>query len=276
MAYTIDSLVTQLDGDEAVWDAARRQPQPGVPTSSSSDPGLMATMLEALEACDDHKILEIGTGTGYQAALMCQRLSDTQVTSIEIDAGLADTARGRIAELGHAPTIVAGDGAAGVPDRAPFDRIIATVAAPGVPNAWLAQTRPGGKILLNLYSQLGGGALLLLTVAGPRHAEGHFLESYGGFMPLRTAQPMGSDQQRFHAALRAAAVTGPRPPYRPRRSAIPMPECSSVCSSHAPPGVASLRTAETNNCGCWPTTNPGPNVTPTVSRSPAHGASGTR
>jgi protein-L-isoaspartate(D-aspartate) O-methyltransferase len=202
--YEVTSVVTQLDNDPDAWAEARRAPRPGTPTSSSSDPGLMATMLEALDIHDGHRVLEIGTGTGYNAALLADRLGDDPVTSVEVDPTLAEQARAAVHAVGRAPTIVTGDGRAGVPDRAPYDRIVATVSAPTVPAAWIQQTRPGGRILLNLYAELGGGALALLTV-GDGRAEGKFLANYGAFMPTRDAQPYRTTQQRFTLALRDLA-----------------------------------------------------------------------
>jgi protein-L-isoaspartate(D-aspartate) O-methyltransferase len=202
--YTIDSLVTQLDGDDENWTRAKATPQHGTPTSSSSDPGLMATMLEALDIHDGDAVLEIGTGTGYNAALLSHRLGSRNVTSVEVDPHLAEVARQRLAALDYHPTVVTGDGAHGAAQHAPYDRVIATVAAPTVEPDWIDQTRPGGRILLNPYRELGGGALLLLTVTEPGRAEGHFLPYYGAFMPLRVAQPASSDQQRLRAALHDA------------------------------------------------------------------------
>ncbi|BCJ32536.1 protein-L-isoaspartate O-methyltransferase [Actinocatenispora thailandica] len=202
--YAVTSIVTQLDNDPNAWAEARRASRPGMPTSSSSDPGLMATMLEALDIHDGHSVLEIGTGTGYNAALLAERLGDSLVTSIEVDPVLADQAHATLAAVGRAPSIVTGDGRDGVPDRAPYDRIIATVSAPTVPAAWIQQTRPGGLILLNLYAELGGGALALLT-AGDGRAEGKFLANYGAFMPTRDAQPDRTTQERFTVALRDPA-----------------------------------------------------------------------
>lgn len=199
--YSVNSLVTQLDGDNERWLAARREPVEGEPTSSSSDPGLMASMLEALDVQDNHRVLEIGTGAGYNAALLCHRLGSAKVTSIDIDPGLVAAARARLGRLGYTPTVVVGDGTDGISGTAPFDRIIATVAVPTVPLPWLAQTRPGGLILLNPYSRLGSAALLLLRVDGPRRAEGHFLSSAGAFMPLRSPTPVVSAQQRLGGAL---------------------------------------------------------------------------
>ena len=200
-SYRIDSLVTQLDGDDAAWSRARQAPQHGTPTSSSSDPGLMANMLEALDIRAGDSVLEIGTGTGYNAALLSHRLGSRNVTSIEVDANLAETARHRLAGLGYHPTVITGDGANGAGQHAPYDRVLATVAAPTVSPAWIEQTRPGGLILLNPYRELGGGALLLLTVAEAGRAEGNFLPSYGAFMPLRTAKPASTDQERLRVAL---------------------------------------------------------------------------
>lgn len=93
------SLVTQL-GEIG---RAGRQVTTG-PTSSSSAPSLMTRMLEALDIRDGHRVLEIGTGTGYNAALMSHRLGDQNVFSVDVDAGLVDSARDRLAVRGYRPT----------------------------------------------------------------------------------------------------------------------------------------------------------------------------
>ncbi len=163
-------------------------------TSSTTMPSLVVAMLEALdldeatvgEAADPMTVLEIGTATGYNAALLCHRLGDRHVTTIDICPELVALARVRLAEHGYHPHVVAGDGADGVPERAPFDRIIATCGLDHVPPAWLAQTRPGGKILLNLLGPFDPYALLLLVVDADSTAAGRFLDQSGGFMPRRT------------------------------------------------------------------------------------------
>ena len=76
-------------------------------------PSLMARMLEALDVRDGHRVLEIGTGTGYNAALLCHRLGACNVVSIDIDPTLIVATRKRLAGLGHHPTLVVGDGTAG-------------------------------------------------------------------------------------------------------------------------------------------------------------------
>jgi SAM-dependent methyltransferase len=80
----------------------------------------MTRMLEALDVRDGHRVLEIGTGTGYNAGLLSHRLRDTDVFSIDIEPDLVDLARQRLARLGYHPTVVAAEGAEGLPHHAPF------------------------------------------------------------------------------------------------------------------------------------------------------------
>lgn len=207
--YSDDTLITQLDGDERTWKTAVATGSvTGVPTSSSSQPALMATMLEALDIEDGQRVLEIGTGTGYNAALICEALGDGHVMSVDIDAGLVASAQKRLAGLGYRPTLAAADGGDGLADGAPYDRIMATCSLPAVPPAWIAQTRRGGRILVNLHRPLGGGALVLLTAKDETHASGRFLPDYGGFMPTRTyATPAALDL--FASVDEAAGTTRP-------------------------------------------------------------------
>lgn len=187
LVYSNSVLPTQLDGDDARWDESRHHgPIDGVPTCSSTQPALMAVMLDALDVADGHRVLEVGTGTGYNAALLAHRLGSPLVTTVDIDAGLVRRARQSLAAVGYAPTVAAADGAAGYPGNAPYDRIIATCSVPRVPAVWLTQTRPGGVILTNLHREIGGGLLLRLTVDETGAASGHLLDDYGAFMPLRS------------------------------------------------------------------------------------------
>ncbi|MDM4721690.1 ATP-grasp peptide maturase system methyltransferase [Micromonospora sp. WMMA1363] len=187
LIYSNSVLPTQLDGDDARWEASRRDgPIDGVPTCSSTQPALMAIMLHALDVADGHRVLEIGTGTGYNAALLAHRLGSPLVTTVDIDAGLVERARTALTAVGYAPTVAATDGAAGYPGNAPYDRVIATCAVPAVPRSWLGQTRPGGVILTNLHREIGGGLLLRLTVDETGAGSGHPLDDYGSFMPLRS------------------------------------------------------------------------------------------
>lgn len=155
----------------------------GVPTSSSTWPSAMAVMFERLRVQDGDSVLEIGTGTGYNAALLCHRLGDSHVTSIEIDPELTRQARGRLADLGHHPTLISGDGTAGAPDRAPFDAIIATCAISHIPPAWITQLKPGGRLVAPFGSV--SGALAVLTKTEDDVVIGTFDELTVYFMPLR-------------------------------------------------------------------------------------------
>src|SRR3954468_898427 len=97
----------------------------------------------ALEGGPQHRVLEVGTGSGYQTAAL-SRLS-REVVTIERYRTLADSARARLATLGYANVdVVAGDGLAGIPEKAPFDRIIVTAAAEEIPQALVDQLAEGG------------------------------------------------------------------------------------------------------------------------------------
>ena len=112
-----------------------------------SQPFVVAYMTEKLEVEPQHRVLEIGTGSGYQAAILA-RLA-REVVSIERYRTLADAARERLKTLGYTNvTIRSGDGMAGAPDLAPFDRIMVTAAAEDVPEALVAQLAEGGKMVL--------------------------------------------------------------------------------------------------------------------------------
>jgi protein-L-isoaspartate O-methyltransferase len=124
--YRDETLTTQyapVPGTDLMW-----------PTSSSTKPSLMAHMLTLLDVHSGHRVMEIGTGTGYNTALLCHRLGDSNVASIDIDPDLVAAAGARLTQLGHHPTLVSGDGAQGIPDAAPFDRIMATCAIAAVPH----------------------------------------------------------------------------------------------------------------------------------------------
>ncbi len=114
-----------------------------------SQPYVVGYMTEQLEVAPAHRVLEIGTGSGYQAAVL-SRLAK-EVVSIERYRTLADQARERIKTLGYDNvTVLFGDGFSGAPDRAPFDRIIVTAAAEQIPEKLVEQLADGGKLILPL------------------------------------------------------------------------------------------------------------------------------
>ncbi|MFF2021103.1 methyltransferase domain-containing protein [Streptomyces sp. NPDC058171] len=172
--------------------------------SSSSQPSLMARMLAELRIGPQDRVLEIGAGTGYNAALLAHRVGDERVTTVDLDPDITETARAHLRAAGHAPTVVTGDGARGCPERAPFDRIMATCTLPSVPRAWLAQCTPGALVLAPLAT-----GLIRLTVTGPEEAEGRFLHTSAYFVPLRGAArrrtaapyPGGLPRRALHSEL---------------------------------------------------------------------------
>ncbi|MGH3753329.1 MAG: methyltransferase domain-containing protein [Pseudonocardiaceae bacterium] len=153
-------------------------------TSSSTLPSLMLRMLEELEVTDGCRVLEIGTGSGYNAALLCERLGSACVTSVDIDPELVELATERLAANGYTPTLAAVDGAGGYPPGAPYDRIIATCSVPAIPTAWLAQAAPGAVLLADVRGKIGG-TVARLTVDGDGTATGRFLPLGTSFMWLR-------------------------------------------------------------------------------------------
>jgi protein-L-isoaspartate O-methyltransferase len=148
--------------------------------SSSSRPSLMATMLTELEVEDGNRVLEIGAGTGYNAALLAHRLGDDLVTTVDLDPDITEGARRHLAAAGYHPAVVTGDGARGVPERAPYERIIATCTLSSIPRPWLARCSPDARILTPLATGLLG-----LRVRDAEHAEGRFLHTPAYFVPLR-------------------------------------------------------------------------------------------
>lgn len=187
LAYEDISHVTQLDGKTTATDVT--EAVDGNPTSSSTMPSLVLRMWEDLEVADGNRVLEIGTGTGYSAALGCYRLGEENITSVEVDPEVAARAGRALGRAGYHPHLIVGDGETGAPNTAPYDRIIATCAFRYIPQAWLDQSRPGTIILVTLSGWLGGTGLVKLTVTGDGTAEGQFLPGYVSFMPARAHNP---------------------------------------------------------------------------------------
>ncbi|MGH3914484.1 MAG: methyltransferase domain-containing protein [Pseudonocardiaceae bacterium] len=188
--YGNTTLVTQFDEGATTWPTVGRRA-----TSSASDPDVVVEMLDCLDVCSGHRVLELGTGTGYSTALLARQVGAAGVTTVEIDPGVADAAKAALQAHGYPVTTVVGDAALGYPANAPYDRIIATVAASlgAVPAEWLTQTRPGGVIVTPVRTDyVGSGALVRFTVHAQGRATGYPVSKVA-FMPLRAQRTPDAD-----------------------------------------------------------------------------------
>jgi protein-L-isoaspartate(D-aspartate) O-methyltransferase len=174
-----EAVVTQADDGTDEYDGRGI-----IPTSSSSAPAVMAIMLDLIDVHDGMDVLEIGTGTGYNAALLAERAGSGSVTTIEVDTAIAEHARRALRKVDCPATVIVADGALGYPEHAPYDRVIATASALTVPYAWVEQTRAGGLIVLPLSGSFNRGAFVRLTATEHGTAHGKF-HGTASFMRLR-------------------------------------------------------------------------------------------
>lgn len=172
LIYSDRPVVTQVDDG--------RDGGPGIATSSNSMPSMVAKMLALLDVRDDNRVLEIGTATGYVSALLCERLSDEQVFTIEVDPTLVTLARTALDAAGYAPTVICGDGEQGWPDAAPYDRLISTCALRHVPWPLMQQVKPGGVIVAPMVRDFWSGAVVQLIVQDDGQRQG----SSGAGLPI--------------------------------------------------------------------------------------------
>ena len=192
-AYQDVPLVTQFD------DAPRRDGdrEPGKrPTSSNSMPTMVFGMLKHLDIEPGQRVLEIGTGTGWNAALLAARLGDDAVVTIELDPDVASEAQAGLRRAGHHVAVVTADGAGGWPARAPYDRVICTASVTSIPPAWIEQCRPGGVIVVPWVPLYGGEGVVRLTVTEDGIAAGPFVGS-SAFMPLRAHRFRRTPHERY-------------------------------------------------------------------------------
>lgn len=173
--YCDEALVTKLD-------------EKGFPISSSSQPSVMARQLELLDLHPGLSVLEIGTGTGYNAALMGALVSLTgQIISIDIDPELITTAI-QHAEAAGVTNVLAttGNGFRGYPECAPYNRLLATCSVRTLPRLWVEQLAPGGLLLVNLRLHLSS-IFLLLKKTTPTTLEGRLFDLDAAYMEMQNA-----------------------------------------------------------------------------------------
>lgn len=196
-------------------------------TSSLSAPIIVASMLAELDLRPGHRVLEIGTGSGYHAALMAMLVADPAlVTTLDIDETLVTETAARLARLGYgAMTVRCIDGAVGATDRAPFDRIVATVGCADLSPAWIDQLTPEGKMLVPLEH---GSLHPRVEVQGDHQLTGRFV-GHSGFIAIQGSQasphlwpapleapPEPSTVEQVPTSLLGALV--PPDPARPQRT----------------------------------------------------------
>jgi protein-L-isoaspartate(D-aspartate) O-methyltransferase len=151
--------------DATIAVAYRDEPQPIGLGQTISQPTVVAMMTEALELTGRESVLEVGTGCGYQAAVLAKLARE--VRSIEVLQHLGEVARERLAWLGHDNVEVrVGDGYRGWPERAPFDRIVVTAAPPELPQALVDQLAEGGILVAPVGEQGRVQRLLRLRKTG--------------------------------------------------------------------------------------------------------------
>ena len=236
--YTDTVLVTQVDDGRGDVRSGK-----GSSSSSNSAPAVVFPMLDQLAARDHHRVLEIGTGTGWTAALLSWRLGSGNVVTVEIDKELARQARASLQAAGYHPEVITGDGSDGHPAGAPYDRVHVTCAVERVPWQWVAQTRPGGVILAPYTNGYGFGHLARLVVTTHGTAVGRF-PLPAGFMMLRSQRHLRGEAAAFIHHENEAGIFSTQ--LDPRSLAREVPPGASLAIGELVPGCQS-RMAEADD-----------------------------
>ncbi|TKK88006.1 methyltransferase domain-containing protein [Herbidospora galbida] len=193
--YADQTLVTRI-GELHADDAAEGRVARGRPTSSSTLPGLVLRMFRHARIGPGDRVLDVGTGSGYGAALLCRLLGDDRVTTIDVERRLVDVAAERLADLGHRPRLVNADATTPLPGE--YDRIVATVAVRPIPAAWLAALPTGGRFATTITNT----SLIVTGVKTPDGGAAGLVErDWAMFMTTRT----GTDYPPLMAGQVAAA-----------------------------------------------------------------------
>lgn len=179
-AYADRPLVTRVGSLHADHAALEDEPI-GLPTSSAVAPAVVVRMLRHARLTDDGTTLEIGAGSGYGCAVLCERSGYRQVASIDTDEYLAKSASERLAGIGLHPRVMNGEVAGPLPGQ--YDRIVSRVAVRPIPASWLTALRPGGR----LVTPLAGTTLIITADKTPDGgAVGRTEWDRAAFMPAET------------------------------------------------------------------------------------------
>ncbi|MFD4977464.1 protein-L-isoaspartate(D-aspartate) O-methyltransferase [Streptomyces sp. NPDC058424] len=179
-AYSDTTLVTRV-GPVHADHAEAGQTVTGLPTSSSTLPSLVVTMLRHGRLTPGVRLLDLATGSGYSAALACHQLGDDLVTTLDVDPYLAQTAAVRLDRIGRHPIVVTGDGNSELPGT--FDRIVSMVSMPRIPAQWLTALAPGGRLVTTIT---GTGLIITADKTDDGGATGRVEWDRASFMATRT------------------------------------------------------------------------------------------
>ena len=215
-------LSTAYD-DDVIFTKARD----GVSLSACSSPSIVAEMLELLDARPGHRVLEVGAGTGYNAALLAELVGPAgRVVTLDIDQDIVDAAAANLREAGRGTGIAVrrGDGGFGWPEESPYDRIVVTAGAWDVPPAWFEQLADGGLLVVPLefrdVHKLVAFERLPDRLASTHVRDCRFVQLRGAFAGPERQLPLASDglylstireqvdPERLAAALLAGAGPG--------------------------------------------------------------------
>lgn len=190
--YSNSCIVLQVN--DGAGDPAAGQ---GRWTSALTFPAAVVRLLELLDPLPGHRVLEIGTGSGWTAGLLSRRCGADSVVTVEIDEALAARARGNLAHAEQRARVLCEDGAKGAAAWGPYDRVFATCSVRRVPPAWVQQTRPGGVVVVVYQPGFGPGYSLKLNVLGDDVASGRFVGTMTGHVMRAQRHPIAESIEDF-------------------------------------------------------------------------------
>lgn len=256
--YSGNSVLIQHDGERILG----RPPGPrsgSLITSMSSVIGPTSDRLQELDLRPGQRVLDIGTGAGFTAAVACSICGDDGVVTLDRDPHLTEAAQVRLADHGFRPATVTGDGEHGWPELAPYDRTFVSYTVPYVPRAWADQLAPGGKALVNvtgLSPSWPGLAVITRTPGGRLEAE---------LRPVDTSHLPGHgvEQRRFTPEFRDRVLAAEGGRTFRTHQAPPPDEARGLwlALDHLSPGLVRLASADhlaiaAPACGSWLTARP--------------------
>ncbi|PRX70061.1 protein-L-isoaspartate(D-aspartate) O-methyltransferase (PCMT) [Nonomuraea fuscirosea] len=196
-AYSDQTLVTRVGALHADHAGPGAVPA-GLPTSSSTLPGLVVQMYRHASIGDRCTVLDVGTGSGYGTAVLCARLGAARVSAVDVDPYLNSAGRDRLDELGHQPELITTDAQGPLPGR--WDRVVAMVSVRTVPPSWLEALHVGGRLVTTLADM---GLVLTAEKREDGTAAGRIERDQAMFMHART----GDDYPPYDPALSELAET---------------------------------------------------------------------